>query len=166
VKWFIAVIVAVSLGCQSSEVELNPLDVTSATMQSRATVTVVVAARVDDFLSCNLYDGFAALRQLQWQADRLSVPEVVVVAVTGDARDTLTIRGALSRERIAAPIRVVSPHDAGRFLDENMLPAIYLIQGQRVVRQWKSTTDRGPIVIGRREVADAVTGHRQSPDKK
>ncbi len=106
-------------------------------------------------LNCHLRDVFSALRALQRKADGAPAPELVVISVTRNALDTLVFRHSLNNERVAGRIKTLLPRSASRSFDERKLPAMYLIEEGRVLREWESRGGQR-IVIGRNEIIEAA----------
>lgn len=156
-KRIMPVIAAVLAGCLGTRADLNRGDVPPTIMQSRGRMTVALAASVDDCLSCDLRGVFVALRALQGRGTGGLMPELVVLAVTGNERDTLFFRQTLNRQRVTGRIERIAPRAARRIFDENRLPAMYLIEDGRVVQEWEPIPDQGRVSIGRGELIDAVT---------
>jgi hypothetical protein len=77
-----------------------------------------------------------------------------MVAVSQNLRDTLYFRQTLDRERVAARIEWIKPRDVSRFLDRRKLPAMYLVEGHKIVEEWESTPGRKAVTIAR----DGLTG--------
>lgn len=165
-KWISIVTAAIFGACQPplAKVDLDLSDVAPPVMQLGESATVVIVARLDDCLNCNLRGGFVALRSLQRNSDSALVPKVVVLLVSRNVLDTLLLRQSLNRERVGARIETISPHGARRIFDEKKLPAIYLIEDGLVVREWESGGLQG-VVIGRSEIVDAVSEVRKSREE-
>ena len=156
-KRVVPAIAAVLAGCLGTRADLNRGDMAPTIIQSRGRMTVVLAASVDDCLSCDLRGVFVALRALQGRGTGGLMPELVVLAVTGNARDTLFFRQTLDRQRVTGRIERIAPRGARRMFDENRLPAMYLIEDGRVVHEWEPIPDQGTVLIGRGELVDAAT---------
>lgn len=160
-KWIVFPIAAASSGCSGPGANLSRGDSAPPLMQSSERVTIVLAAGVDDCLNCSLRGVFVALRAIQRTGGGDLAPEVLVVAVTRSARDTLVFRQMLTKQRVAGRIERVAPQAARRMFDETMLPAMYLIADGRVVQEWKPIANHGIVEIGRNDLVDAAAKHDQ-----
>ena len=154
--WRSILLSVVFTACLGPGADLSPGDVAPGAMRSGGRLTVALVARVGDCLSCDLRGIFTAVRALQRSDLGTHMPELVVVAVTQESRDTLAFRRTLKIERVMGRIERVSLRTAKGFLDENKLPAMYLIEDEQVLREWERTPERGTVMIGRNELLDAV----------
>lgn len=151
-------IVMMASGCLGTRADLNPGDPVPALMQLNGRITVMLTATVDDCLSCALRDVFVAVRTLQARRSGNPKPEVLVLAVAHETRDTLVFRRTLTQERVTARIQRIVPRDAASIMDLDKQPAMYLINDGRIIQEWEPSANRRVLIIQRSELVGAVTG--------
>jgi len=115
--------------------------------------TVLFVTALDDLLSCPLQDVLVALRSAQRAGDASS--SMTVLLVTRNAGDSLALSRALRRERVEPHIVPIPFGEARWIVDLTAIPAVYLLEGERIVRAWERV-DRTVPAIQRNEIVDAV----------
>jgi hypothetical protein len=90
------------------------------------------------------------------RADSTRRPRLTVLLITGRSDDTVALASILKRERLMARVQTMTPRDAKKVFDLRKIPAIYLLEKGRVVREWEA--QRGaPIAIERNDITKALT---------
>jgi hypothetical protein len=146
--------VVLALACRSSQghADLGVGDRVPVELGVDESVHLMFVTTFEDCFSCRIQGGYVALRSTQLpDADRPPVP-ITALLITRDEADTLAFGHALADERIVARIRVVTPRQAAKVFDLSRIPAIYLLAGGHVMREWEA----GGPVLGRNDISVAV----------
>jgi hypothetical protein len=151
----VGLVAVIHFGCPSFGTDGDVSDVVPSVSSSESALAVVLTLRPEDLLTCRLFDVFSALRQASAGAHGTPLADLVVAVVTNDSQDTTGVRRSLRRERLTGPLRVVPSGGATRWFDEQ-LPAVYLIEGPRVIRRWSPSVAGGNVVIARDAIAGAL----------
>lgn len=157
----LSTVAALSWGCLGARADLSRGDPAPALMQTSGRMTVAIVATVEDCLSCDLRGVHVALRAMEGGGAGDVMPEIVVLAVTRDARDTLFFRQTLHKERVTGRVELLEPQAARKIFDGNKLPAMYLIKDGRVVHEWKPTRDQRIVMIDRNDLREAVSNKNE-----
>ncbi len=113
---------------------------------------LVIAGSVDDCLSCDLLGLFVALRALQHSQAPTPAPEVLFLAISNRASDTLYFRQTMRRERVKGRITSVLPRVAAKLFVPGRLPAMYLVGSGVIVGAWEPSIEQRLVTIERDEL--------------
>lgn len=147
--------------CQPADGDLDIDDLGPTEMHDGGSISVSLVTTLDDCFSCQIQGGFVALRSVQRARDNALAPRLTALLVTRSLDDTLALSRVLKRERITARIQAMTPREARKIFDLGKIPAIYLLENGRVVREWEASS-QAAIVIGRNDIRDAVAEIRNA----
>lgn len=125
-------------------------------MQLEGRAAIVIAGSVDDCLSWDLLGLFVALRALQHSRATAPTPEVIFLAVSNRASDTLYFRQTLRRERVEGRITTVPPRAVSRLFVPDRLPAMYLLDHGVIVAAWEPSLEHRVVTIERDELLGLI----------
>ena len=135
--------------------ELRVGDVAPAEIGVDSSTNLLLVTTSEDCFSCRIHHGFVALRTALRAEGFGGVPRVTALLVVGPREDTVSLSNSLENERIAAQIKTISSKRAKTFFDLERLPAIFLVDQGRIVREWTGLGWVGADVR-RTDIADAL----------
>jgi len=158
----LAVTVSFAAGCFAAPADLTLGDAAPAVARLEPGMAVLLAARIEDCLSCDLRGVYQAIRALQHSGDGSVTGEVVVLVVVSNPGDTLFFRQTLSRERIEGRIERVTPRSAKAIFNQSRLPALYMVRDGAIVAEWIPLPGAPTLTIERGELVGMA---RTSPNR-
>ena len=154
-NWILLFAVAGSVGCRaaSARVALHAGDAAPRELGASDSTDLLFVTTAAECFGCRIQGGFVALRAAQRTAGDIWAPRLTALLVARGSDDSLAFSRTLEYERIVAQIKVMTREQASRIFDLDRIPAIFLIEKGRVVREWESV---GRRALGRDDITDAL----------
>lgn len=160
-----AVVILAACQAASADVDFGIDDTAPIEIGAGGSTNLLFVTTLEDCFGCRIQGGFVALRSAQRTGDSAFAPRLTALLVARSLDDTLAFSQTLQYERITARIKTMTPREAGRIFDLGRIPAIYLLEDGRVVREWQSG-GQTVLVIGRNDITGAVAEIRNAQAKQ
>ena len=152
----LAVLLAACIGSKNPE-PLKTGDKVPQALVGTVDRGLLFVTTVEDCFSCRIQGGFVALRAVQRGADTALAGTVTAVLISRKASDTAAFLQVLQNERIKARVVHIAPGKAQDYFAQERVPAIWLVAGGRILREWVPTK-RGGVALERNDILHASSG--------